>query len=57
MKKIALVLILAATAAPAWACFFSHEQTDGMNKICYYKCVSGMRAITISAVSLCPLSL
>lgn len=38
-------------------CFKSGEQTSGMNKICYYKCSSGDAAITISSVSLCPLSI
>jgi hypothetical protein len=38
-------------------CFSSGERTEGMNKICYYKCPSGNAAITVSAVSLCPLSI
>ena len=38
-------------------CFKAGERTDGMNKICYYQCLSGQVAITISAVSLCPLSI
>jgi hypothetical protein len=41
----------------AQACFLSGERTSGMNKICFYNCVSGTKAITISAVSLCPLSI
>jgi hypothetical protein len=28
-----------------------------MNKICYYDCLDGQRAITISAISMCPLQL
>lgn len=47
--------LLASGAASA--CFLSGEQTSGLNKICYYNCVSGTRAITVNAVSLCPLSL
>lgn len=39
------------------ACFLSGEQTSGMNKICFYSCVSGTKAITVSAVALCPLSI
>jgi hypothetical protein len=38
-------------------CFKTGEKTDGMNKICYYRCNSGEAAITISSVSLCPLSI
>ena len=41
----------------ASACFLSGEQSSGMNKICFYNCVSGTKAITVSAVSLCPLSI
>lgn len=38
-------------------CFKTGEQTSGMNKICYYDCLGSPAAITISAVSLCPLSI
>tara|TARA_B100000886_G_C20038462_1_gene332826 strand:- start:180 stop:323 length:144 start_codon:yes stop_codon:yes gene_type:complete len=44
-------------SASAGTCFFSHEETSGMNKICYYDCISGTKAINVSAVSLCPLSI
>lgn len=54
-KVIAICLMLFASSA--YACMKSGEKTSGMNKICYYKCVGGERAITISSTSLCPLSL
>ena len=38
-------------------CFLTGERVSGMNKICYYECVAGDVAITVSAVALCPLSL
>jgi hypothetical protein len=38
-------------------CFRTGEQVSGMNKICYYNCLGSAAAITISAVSLCPLSI
>jgi len=38
-------------------CFFEHEEVSGMNKICYYKCLSGRTAITISSIKLCPLNI
>ena len=41
----------------AAGCFKSGEETSGMNKICYYRCTTGTKAITISSTSLCPLSL
>ena len=36
--------------------FLDGERVSGMNKICYYKTVSGQRTINISSVGLCPLS-
>jgi hypothetical protein len=41
----------------AMTCFKSGEQTSGMNKICYYNCLGSQAAITIPAISLCPLSI
>jgi len=41
----------------ALVCFFSGERQAGMNKICYYNCAGSEAAITISAASLCPLSI
>lgn len=38
-------------------CFKTGEQTGGMNKICYYDCLGSPAAITVSSVSLCPLSI
>ena len=33
-------------------CFLIGERTSGFNKICYYDCIDGQRAITISAIAL-----
>lgn len=55
--KILIASALLVAAQGAGACFLTGEQISGMNKICFYNCVSGTKAITISAVSLCPLSL
>lgn len=38
-------------------CFSKGEKTDGMNKICFYSCPSGEAAITVSAASICPISI
>ena len=38
-------------------CFSTGERTSGMNKICYYDCLESEAAITISSVSLCPLTI
>ena len=57
MKKLTIALLATFSIQTSAACVFSHERTSGMNKICYYDCVDGERAITISATSLCPLQL
>jgi hypothetical protein len=44
-------------ANSATTCFKAGEQISGMNKICYYNCMGSTAAITISSVSLCPLSI
>lgn len=38
-------------------CFLSGEKRDGLNKICFYSCVSGDSAITVGSAELCPLSM
>ena len=43
--------------ANAVVCFKSGELTSGMNKICFYDCLGSEAAITVSAVSLCPLTI
>ncbi len=54
---VAIIALLIFSVSNAQACFLSGERTSGMNKICYYDCVSGTKAITVSAASLCPLSI
>ena len=41
----------------AGTCFYSGEQISGMNKICYYNCISGTVAITVRSTQLCPLNI
>jgi hypothetical protein len=41
----------------AMVCFKTGEETSGLNKICYYNCMGSQAAITISSVSLCPLTI
>ena len=38
-------------------CFFEYEEPAGMNKICYYTCLTGRVAITVSSLRLCPLTI
>ena len=54
---LAASLMIICSISAAQACFLSGEQVSGMNKICFYDCVEGTRAITISSVALCPLSI
>jgi hypothetical protein len=44
-------------SAPTVTCFGRGEATSGSNKICYYDCLGSAAAITIPAVSLCPLTI
>lgn len=55
MKKVIFAALL--LSANASACFLTGERTTGMNKICYYDCIDGTRAITVRSTTLCPLSL
>ena len=52
-----LIFALALPAMAAELCFFKGERTSGMNTICFYDCISGPAAITISAAQLCPMSI
>ena len=52
-----LIVLLYASIALASGCFLTGSTVDGLNRICYYQCVEGNMAITISATEICPLSL
>jgi hypothetical protein len=54
---ITIVALTIFSISNSQACFLSGETISGMNKICFYDCISGTKAITISSVSLCPLSI
>ena len=41
----------------AMLCFLKGEQSSGLNKICFYDCAGSAAAITVSASSLCPISI
>ena len=36
--------------------FLTLEQTSGLNKICYYNVLGSTKTLTVSSVSLCPVS-
>ena len=38
-------------------CFGSGERSDGLNKICFYKCASCNAAITVRSTDICPLTI
>jgi len=51
-----------ATSTPATyqgrdTCFSRGERIDGLNKMCFYDCISGRMATTIGAAQLCPISI
>ena len=37
-------------------CFYQNASTSGLNKICYYKCVSGMKTKNVGASQICPVN-
>ncbi len=43
--------------ANAVLCFKTGERVSGLNKICFYDCLGSAAAITISSISLCPLTI
>jgi len=58
MKTILLIaLTLAAGTAYAGMAFFQYERTTGMTKQCVYDYLGSEYTITISAISLCPLTI
>ena len=55
---LALALLLSAASASAGTAFFVREiQTGGMTKQCVYDYLGNTIVITVSAVSICPLSI
>jgi len=58
MKKIILLALMLATGtAYAGMAFFKYERVTGMTKQCIYESMGNEYTITISAASLCPLTL
>ena len=53
---LAAIATLGATADRE-TCFLKGEREAGMNRICYYDCVSGDAAITIKSTQLCPVTI
>jgi len=51
MKRFFVVLLAVVF------CFLVDEYVSGQNRICFYDCADGLRAITIYAADVCPLSL
>ena len=59
MKQLTLVLALLffSQAATAGTAFFVRDYVSGMNRICIYDYLGSQVAITISASSICPLTI
>jgi len=56
MKTFFALMLFALPAMASELCFFKSERTSGMNTICFYDCISGPFAITISATQICPIT-
>lgn len=58
MRTMALLIGLSLSlAAQAGTAFFQYEQITGLTKQCVYDYLGNRYTITISAVSLCPLTI
>lgn len=60
MKRILIALVgsLLVTVAHAGTAFFKHEiNTGGMTKQCVYDYLGSTYIITVSSISICPLSI
>jgi hypothetical protein len=56
MKYLFLLSLTFSSFSFAETCFSSGEQISGMNKICYYKCVSGTKTLNKKSYELCPIT-
>ena len=52
---LAMLLLIAYSAAHACNAFYIREEMSGFNKICYYDHLGSKVAITIKSTQLCPL--
>jgi len=58
MKKFLIIGLIITISPNAFAyCSNIGERESGMNKICYYDCMSGEAAITIDSYKICPISI
>ena len=59
MKHLALILatLLFSQAATAGTAFFVRDYVSGMNRICVYDYLGSQVVITVSATSICPLTI
>lgn len=52
----AAVILAASFSAFAATGFLKGEQTDGMNKICYYDVLGSTYTLNVKSTKLCPLT-
>ncbi len=59
LASLALGCTAPETPAPTpmmETCFKSGERSDGMSKLCFYKCTCGTKVLNVRGYDLCPLS-
>lgn len=57
MKKLLLILMLVSMNANAATAFFSYEHPTGMTKQCVYTYLMDTYTLTLSRLSICPLTI
>lgn len=55
-RKMSRLLAWPASVLVLVTGIYSHDLVDGSNRICIYKSVYGSHALTISALSMCPVT-
>lgn len=56
-KLLSVLMVIWSLNAYAGDAFYTGESTSGMYKTCYYNYMGSSVAISISATSLCPLTI
>ena len=58
MRKLMWIAVaIVPMLAYADTCMFQSESTSGFYKTCTYRCLGGLKSITIKSTQLCPLTI
>lgn len=54
---LALLALVVVPLIAAETCFYKSDREEGLNRICFYDCVSGTYAMTIKSHQICPVTI